>query len=87
MFFYVYILKLHKYIKKSQNVVNTVFRIWYWRMGNMVGGCQEKQAPKIAKKLLKEKTTCNFSHSKGNCNNFWGVSVCVCENINIQLQN
>lgn len=52
-------------------------------MGNMVGGCQDKQAPRTAKKLLKEKITCNSSHCKANCNNFGGV----CENINIRLQN
>lgn len=56
-------------------------------MGNMVGGRQDKQAPKIAKKLLKEKITCNSSHCKTNCNIFGGVCVCVCENINIHLQN
>lgn len=53
----------------------------------MVGIIQEKQTPKIAKKLLKVKISCNSSHCKANCNNILAVCVCVRENINTQLQN
>lgn len=43
----------------------------------MVGIIQEKQTPKIAKKLLKIKISCNSSHCKANCSNILAVCVCV----------
>lgn len=84
IFFYVYTLKVHKhlYIKKSQHVAHTGFRTWYWRVGDMAGGRQDKQAPEVAKKLLKEKITGSSSHCKANCHGSGGVG----ENIAVQLQ-
>lgn len=84
IFSHVYILELQKYMKKptthSKNVrVDAVFRTWCWRMGAMVRILQEKQAPKIADKLLKEKITCNSSHVKATRTNTLGACMCALE--------
>lgn len=63
----------------SKNMhVDAVFRTRHWRMGAMVGILQEKQSPKIANKLLKEKNNMQLQPLQSKLHQYLGcMYVCT----------